>query len=166
MDMTKLPPIQPKCPKRTKNPCCFRRYRKRYGKVWATNSFKTSSPSDESRSRIFRMDTATSEELDDEGREEETGTLEEGKVEDDSRVRGEEEEEGASEDEEEMDENDEHFYMEDRMSEMKTVNQLFANAFGILNSSKEFTKYPITLVDREEMNEEANAEGEGEEERV
>ncbi|KAH9281875.1 hypothetical protein ECG_05448 [Echinococcus granulosus] len=163
--MTNLPPIHHKCPKRTHNPCCFKRYRKRYKKVWMKNSTKKNSSSEEGRSRIFRMDTATSEDLDDEAEKEESKEEEGGraaKAETAAEGEGEEEEEDEEEEEEE-DQVD--FYMDDRMSEMKTVANLFANAHGILNNSKEFTNYSITLVSTGEQRDgdEEKHRGEGKE---
>ena len=132
--------------------------------MWAANDIMKSSPSYDSRSRIFRVNTELSEESD-EGREEED---EFAKVDEEpmmtvematgSQVKDEGKE---AEEEEEVEEKDDEqlFYMEDRMSEVKSVNQLFANAFGILKNSKDFTNYPITLVSLEKLNKKEMSEG-------
>ncbi|KAL5966018.1 hypothetical protein TSMEX_006239 [Taenia solium] len=154
--VTKLPPIHLKCPKHTHNPCCLKRYRKRYKKVWIKNSNKKNSSSEEGRSRIFRMDTATSEDLDKEAEQGESGE-EEGEDASNATAaaRGEEENE---DEEEEKEEDPSDFYMDDRMSEMKTVAHLFANAHGILNNSREFTNYSITLVSTGEQRNDGESE--------
>ncbi|VDM30447.1 unnamed protein product [Hydatigera taeniaeformis] len=167
--MIKLPPIHHKCPRRTQNPCCFKRYRKRYKKVWVKNSNKKNGSSEEGRSRIFRMDTATSEDLDDEAEKGESEE-EEGQHASNAVTMG-KGEEGDENEEEAEEEKQVDFYMDDRMSEMKTVFNLFANAHGILNNSREFTNYSITLVpageqkSRKENEEEEYGGGENEEEK-
>lgn len=89
------------------------------------------------------MDTATSEDLDDEAEKGESGE-EEGEDASNATAAARGEEENEYE-EEEKDEEQSDFYMEDRMSEMKTVANLFANAHGILNNSREFTNYSIII---------------------
>ncbi|KAM7536799.1 hypothetical protein Aperf_G00000084396 [Anoplocephala perfoliata] len=133
--ITKLPPI-----------CNFKHYRQQYKKIWAeTGTTQQNRPSEESRPKIFSMDSASSDDLDDHKHEEQST---------------EKNSTGITVSDAAEDNRDLHAV--DQMSQLKTVTQMFRNAREILENSREFPNHSIAIMNREAeiMNKQQSEAGE------